>query len=92
MRLPKILVLTLNTLTQSEKSENLKSVQVYEMSGPPDGSTCTIIASTWLATGIAWPKRMHGLVASGGGPGGGGIGGGGLVQFGQPAPGSNDAL
>lgn len=40
----------LKTFTQSEKSPNLKSVQVWLIAG---SSSCTIIASTWLATGIA---------------------------------------
>ena len=29
-----------------------------------------MVTSTWLATGMAWPKRMHGAAESGGGGGG----------------------
>ena len=69
--------------THSEKSANLKLFQVWLMGG--SAPSCVIIASTWCATGIVWPNRMHGSCASGGGGGFGGGGGGLLQAFSQEA-------
>ena len=44
------------TFTQSLNWPNLKSAQVWVMAGGPAWLICT---STWLATGIVCPKRMH---------------------------------
>ena len=55
------------TFTQSLKSANLKLFHVWLMGGV--ASSWVIIASTWSATGMVWPKRMQGFCASGGGGG-----------------------